>query len=98
MSIILDVYVSSSRVGRLHQEHDEKEMIEAAKNEPAWRDVAKHMAHAWNEGMETVRSPKAAAHFRGLDSAIEDAGLSGPRKPERSREVIGRSELLAKKR
>jgi serine/threonine-protein kinase HipA len=74
------------------------EVIEAAKNEPAWRDVAKHMVHAWNEGMETLRSPKAAPHFRGLDSAIEDAGLSAPRKPERSREVIGRSELLAKKR
>ncbi|MDH1869979.1 hypothetical protein N5D83_24635 [Pseudomonas chengduensis] len=73
-------------------------MIEAAKNEPAWRDIAKHMVHAWNEGMETVRSPKAAPHFRGLESAIEDAGLSGPRKPEHSREVIGRSELLAKKR
>lgn len=48
--------------------------------------------------METVRSTKAAAHFRGFDSAIEDAGLSGPRKPERSRDVIGRSELLAKRR
>lgn len=74
------------------------EVIEAAKNEPAWRDVAKHMVHAWNEGMETVRSPKAVPHFRGLDSAIEGAGFSGPRKPEHSREVIGRSELLAKKR
>ena len=74
-----------------------REVIEAAKNEPAWRDVAKHMVHAWNEGMETLRSPKAAPHFRGLNTAIEEAGFSGPRKPERSREVIGRSELLAKK-
>jgi serine/threonine-protein kinase HipA len=74
------------------------EVIEAAKNEPAWRDVAKHMVHAWNEGMATLRSPKAAAHFRGLDTAIEEAGFSGPRKAERSREVIGRSELLAKRR
>jgi len=48
--------------------------------------------------METLRSPKAAPHFRGLDTAIENAGLSGPRKPARSREVIGRSALLAKKR
>mgnify|MGYP007009155706 CR=1 FL=1 len=75
-----------------------REVIEAAKNEPAWREVAKHMVHAWNEGMETLRSPKAAPHLRGLDSAIEKAGFSGPRKPEHSREVIGRSELLAKKR
>ncbi len=48
--------------------------------------------------MKTLRRPKAAPRFRGLDTAIEEAGLSGPRKPERSREVIGRSELLAKKR
>ncbi|MCQ9393000.1 type II toxin-antitoxin system HipA family toxin [Pseudomonas viridiflava] len=75
-----------------------KEVIEASKNEPAWRDVAKHMVHAWNEGMETLRSSKAAPHFRGLDTFIEEAGLSGPSKLERSRDVIGRSELLAKKR
>lgn len=72
-----------------------KEVIEAAKNEPAWRDVAKQMVHAWNEGMETLRSPRAAPHFRGLDTAITEAGFSGPRAPERSREQIGRSELLA---
>lgn len=62
-----------------------------------WRDVAKQMVHAWNEGMQTLCSPKVAPHFRGLDTAIAEAGFSGPRKPERSREVIGRSELLAKK-
>jgi serine/threonine-protein kinase HipA len=56
------------------------------------------MLHAWNEGMETLRSPKAGPHFRGLDTAIAEAGFSGPRKPERSRELIDRSELLAKKR
>lgn len=70
-------------------------MIEAAKIEPVWCEVAKHMVRAWNEGMETLRSLKAAPHFRGLDSAIEGAGFSGPSKPERSREVIDRSELLA---
>ncbi|WVM91178.1 hypothetical protein ULG90_13250 [Halopseudomonas pachastrellae] len=48
--------------------------------------------------METLRSAKAAPQLRGLDAAIEEAGFSGPRKPERSGEVIGRSELLAKKR
>jgi serine/threonine-protein kinase HipA len=71
---------------------DGKEVIEAAKNEPAWRDVAKHMVHAWNEGMETLRSPRAAPHLRGLDTAITEAGFSGPRAPERNREQIGRSE------
>ena len=45
-----------------------------------------------------LSSQQAATHFRGLDTAIEKAGFSGPRKPEPSREVIGRSELLAKKR
>ena len=73
------------------------EVIEAAKNEPAWREVAKQMVYAWNQGMETLRSPKAAPHFRGLDPAIADAGFSAPHQPERSREPIGRSELLAKK-
>ncbi|MDZ3990957.1 type II toxin-antitoxin system HipA family toxin [Pseudomonas sp. Teo4] len=74
-----------------------KEVIEASKNEQAWREVAKSMVHAWNVGMETLRSPKAAPHFRGLDAAIAQAGFSGPRKPERSAEVIGRSELLGKR-
>jgi serine/threonine-protein kinase HipA len=74
-----------------------KEVIEASKNEPAWREVAKNMVHAWNVGMEALRSPKAAPHFRGLDAAIAGAGFSGPGKPERSGEVIGRSELLGKR-
>lgn len=65
------------------------EVIEAAKNEPAWRDAAKHIVHAWHEGMETLHSPKAAPHFHGLDTAIEETGYSGPRKPEQSREMIG---------
>lgn len=74
-----------------------KEVIEASRNEPAWRDVAKHMVHAWSDGMETLRSAKAAPQLRGLDAAIVEAGFSGPRKPERSGNVMGRSELLAKK-
>ena len=72
-----------------------KEVIEAAKNEPAWRDVAKHMVHAWNDGMESLRSSRAAPHLRGLDTAITDAGFSGPRSPESGRVQIGRSPLLA---
>lgn len=75
-----------------------REVIEASKNEPAWRDVAKHMVHAWNEGMETLRSVKAAPHLRGLDSSIEEAGFSGPRAAESGRVQIGRSELLAPRR
>ncbi|WP_296258260.1 MULTISPECIES: type II toxin-antitoxin system HipA family toxin [unclassified Pseudomonas] len=75
-----------------------KEVIEASKNEPAWRDVAKHMVHAWNQGMETLRSAKTAVHFRGLDEAITEAGFSGPRSAESGRVQIGRSELLAPRR
>jgi serine/threonine-protein kinase HipA len=33
-----------------------REMIEAARNEPRWRDITKQMLHAWNEGMASVRS------------------------------------------
>lgn len=73
-------------------------MIEAAKNEPPWRDVAKPMVHAWNQGMETLRSPKAAQQFRGLDTAITEAGFSGPPAAENTRVQIGRSELLAPKK
>lgn len=72
-----------------------KELIEAAKNEPAWRDVAKHMVHAWNQGMETLRSTKAAPHLRGSEAAITEAGFSGPRAAQSGRVQIGRSELLA---
>ncbi|NWB97626.1 type II toxin-antitoxin system HipA family toxin [Pseudomonas gingeri] len=74
------------------------EVIEAAKNEPAWREVAKHMVHAWNDGMESLRSQKSAPHLRGLEAAIMGSGFSGPRPPERHREQIGRSELLAPKK
>ncbi|WP_256582251.1 type II toxin-antitoxin system HipA family toxin [Pseudomonas sp. MYb185] len=35
-----------------------QEVIEAAQNEPRWHTVAKHMVHAWNDGMASLRSPK----------------------------------------
>lgn len=72
-----------------------KEVIEAGKNNPAWRDIAKHMVHAWDEGMQTLRSTKAAPHLRGLQSAIAEADFSAPAGPENDRERFGRSELLA---
>lgn len=73
-----------------------KEVIEAARNEPAWREIAKHMVHAWNEGMASIRSPKQAQQFRGLEESITEAGFSDPEPPVTSREIIGASELLAK--
>jgi serine/threonine-protein kinase HipA len=73
------------------------ELIEAAKNEPQWRGVAKQMLHAWNEGMESLRTPKKNVQFRSLQPAIEAAGFSAPEPPERSRAIIGQSPLLAKR-
>src|ERR1700760_274934 len=34
------------------------ELIEAARNEPQWRMIAKQMLHAWDDGMTALRSPK----------------------------------------
>jgi serine/threonine-protein kinase HipA len=75
-----------------------REVIEAAKNEPQWHDIARQMVHAWNDGMESLRSSRPAPQFRGLSSAIEEAKFSDPEPPDTSRDVIGRSELLAKPR
>ncbi len=74
------------------------EVIEAAKNEPRWRIIAKQMVHAWNEGISSLRDPKRAPQFRGLDGAITAAGFSDAAPPDGSRVVIGRSELLASPR
>ena len=73
------------------------EMIEAAKNEPQWRGVAKQMLHAWNDGMESLRSPKKSVQLKGLSKAIEAAGFSDPEPPVKAREVIGRSPLIARR-
>jgi serine/threonine-protein kinase HipA len=73
------------------------EMIEAARHETQWRTVAKHMLHAWDAGMASLRSPKKSLQFKGLKPAIEAAGFSDPEPPERAREVIGRSPLLGKR-
>lgn len=73
------------------------ELIEASRNEPPWRHVAKQMLHAWDEGMTSLRSPKKSPQFKGLKPAIEAAGFSAPEPAERAREVIGRSPLLGKR-
>ncbi|MBW8829373.1 MAG: HipA domain-containing protein [Burkholderiales bacterium] len=57
------------------------EVIAAAKQRPEWREVAKNMVHAWNDGMEAVRSPKPNVALRGLTAAIEEARFSEPDKP-----------------
>ena len=72
-----------------------KEVIQAAQNESRWRPVAKQMVHAWNQGMATLRDPNLMVGFAGLDAEIAAAGFSDPAPPERSRKIVGRSELLA---
>ncbi|MBW5814199.1 MULTISPECIES: type II toxin-antitoxin system HipA family toxin [Yersinia] len=74
-----------------------REMIEAAKNEPLWREITKQMFHAWNEGMSSLRSPKATVEFRSMVPLIEVAGFSDAHPPENEKESFGRSELLARR-
>ena len=102
----LDVHVEGRRVASLFRERDAlydsavdvgHQVIEAARNEPQWRGVAKQMLHAWNDGMESLRSPKKNVKLKGLSKAIEAAGFSAAQPPDPAREVIGRSPLLAKR-
>jgi len=70
------------------------EVIAAAKNEPRWHTVAKQMVYAWNEGMTTLRSRQSRNAFTGLGDAIAQGGFSEAERPESTRTVIGRSQLL----
>jgi serine/threonine-protein kinase HipA len=74
-----------------------KEIIAVAKDQPRFREIAKHMLHAWNEGMASVRSARPDGKLKGLSRYIEAAEFSSPAPPERPR-VVGRSELLRKPR
>ncbi|MEX0738989.1 MAG: hypothetical protein WD071_06590 [Pseudohongiella sp.] len=73
------------------------QVIDASRNEPQWRNVAKHMVHAWNEGMSAMQDPVRATHFVGLDAAIKAAGFSEPDSADSKRTVIGRSDLLGRR-
>jgi serine/threonine-protein kinase HipA len=73
-----------------------REIIEAARNEPRWRDITKQMLHAWNEGMASVRSVRKD-ELKGLTRHIVAAGFSDAAPPERP-EVIGRSQSPPKHR
>lgn len=74
-----------------------QEVIEAARNELRWHDVAKQMVHAWNDGMRSLRDPKKGVQV-GLDAAIKNAGFSDPQPAEKTRSTIGRSPLLGARR
>ncbi|MGM0633766.1 MAG: HipA domain-containing protein, partial [Pseudomonadota bacterium] len=71
------------------------QVIEASRNEPRWREVAKQMVHAWNEGITALRDPKLTTHVSSLDTMINAAGFADPKPAEDNRTVIGRSQLLA---
>jgi serine/threonine-protein kinase HipA len=71
------------------------EVIEAARHEPRWHGVAKQMLYAWNDGVTSLRNPNSLVALERLETAIAQAGLSEPERPESERTVIGRSELLA---
>lgn len=72
-----------------------REMIAAAKKEPRWREIAKQMVYAWDDGMASLRSVRGDSKHRGLRADIDAAGFSDPQPPARAKS-IGRSELLAK--
>ncbi len=70
-----------------------REMIEAAKNEPRWHDIAKQMTNAWDDGMASLRSVGSEKKYRELRPYIEAARFSAPAPAERP-EPIGQSELM----
>jgi serine/threonine-protein kinase HipA len=74
-----------------------REMIEAARNEPRWRDITKQMLHAWNEGMASVGSVRKDDKLKGLTPHSVAAGFSDAAPPKRP-EVIGRSQSPPKPR
>ncbi|MFL9949080.1 hypothetical protein PQR68_24115 [Paraburkholderia agricolaris] len=41
------------------------ELIEVARNEPQWHNVAKHMLHAWDDGMASLRRLRKACNSKG---------------------------------
>jgi serine/threonine-protein kinase HipA len=73
-----------------------KDVAAAVKQRPEWRELARNMVRAWDEGTEAVRSPKPNVALRGLTDVIADARFSAPDKPP-PQEKHGRSPLLPKR-
>jgi serine/threonine-protein kinase HipA len=71
-----------------------KEMVEASKNEPQWRDITKHMLHAWNEGVNSLQQSKLVQVSGTIEGLIDAEGFSGIRKHKEAKVSYGRSELL----
>lgn len=90
--------VYKERVERLCESAVEvgREVIEAAKNEPRWREVAKGMVHSWNEGMASLRSARRESSLKALTPYIKAADMSDHPHPEPPAR-IGHSDLLARR-
>jgi len=71
-----------------------KEMVEASKNEPQWREMTKHMLHAWNEGMNSLRQTKSPQVSSVIEVLLDEEGFSGILKHKEEKVSYGRSELL----
>lgn len=74
-----------------------RELIVAGKDHPEWRDVVRNMLHAWNDGMESIRSAKPQPALRALAADL-DAARMGERDMPTKPTVIGKSNLLGKGR
>lgn len=72
-------------------------LLREAREHPEWRDTASAMLHAWNDGMERLRSEKPQPALRALEEDLKAEGLHEKEKPAKPA-VIGKSELMKKGR
>lgn len=73
------------------------ELLSEARQRPEWKDIIRHMLHAWNDGMESLRSAKPRPELRPLEAVLAAEGMQDRDKPAKAT-VIGKSELLGKGR
>ncbi len=74
-----------------------RELLPMAREYPERADVIRNMLHAWNDGMESIRSAKPAPAQRALQPDLDAAGL-GHRDRPAGNTVVGKSPLIGKKR
>jgi serine/threonine-protein kinase HipA len=74
-----------------------REMIAAQRNDSRWSQMTANMLHAWNDGMESLRSPKKNVGLRPLTAAIQAADLPNAEPALHERSIIGRSPLLGQR-
>lgn len=72
-------------------------LLAEARQHPEWKDTIRHMLHAWNDGMESLRSAKPRPDLRPLDAALANEGMQDRDRPAKAT-VIGKSELIGKGR